>query len=227
MTTSATSATNNATETVLVLDFGAQYGQLIARRVRDLKVYSEIVPCDTPADEIAAKKPAALILSGGPASVYAEDAPSVDPGVFELGVPVLGFCYGQQIMATTLGGTVGHTEKGEYGPAPLTRCDAANGAGTSALFGDTPAEQTVWMSHRDAVSEVPEGFVVTSTTDVCPVALTTCCFSIIYPHTEHFFPLVNPSSVHVALTAGITSTVCFSTVFNIFSLQSLYLQLCQ
>lgn len=206
MTTSATSATNNATETVLVLDFGAQYGQLIARRVRDLKVYSEIVPCDTPADEIAAKKPAALILSGGPASVYAEDAPSVDPGVFELGVPVLGFCYGQQIMATTLGGTVGHTEKGEYGPAPLTRCDTANGAGASALLGDTPAEQTVWMSHRDAVSEVPEGFVVTSTTDVCPVASMECAERKLYA--TQFHPEVKHTEYGNQMLSNFLFNIC-------------------
>ncbi len=149
---------------VIVLDFGAQYGQLIARRVRDLHVYSEILPCDTPADEIAAHHPSAIILSGGPASVYADDAPDMDARVFELGVPVLGFCYGQQIMAVKLGGTVGHTEVGEYGHADLHR------QGESRLLGDTPAEQTVWMSHRDAVSQVPEGFSVTSTTDVCPVA---------------------------------------------------------
>lgn len=178
MTTSTTST--STANSVLVLDFGAQYGQLIARRVRDLKVYSEIVPCDTPADEIAAKKPAALILSGGPASVYAEDAPSVDPAIFELGLPILGFCYGQQIMATTLGGSVAHTDKGEYGPAPLTRCD--NG---SALFGDTPTEQTVWMSHRDAVNTVPEGFVVTSTTDVCPVASMECAERKLYATQFH------------------------------------------
>ncbi len=149
---------------VIVLDFGAQYGQLIARRVRDLHVYSEILPCDTPADEIAARHPSAIILSGGPASVYADDAPDMDAGVFELGVPVLGFCYGQQIMAVKLGGKVGHTEVGEYGHADLHR------QGESRLLGATPAEQTVWMSHRDAVSQVPEGFSVTSTTDVCPVA---------------------------------------------------------
>lgn len=182
MTTSTTST--STTNSVLVLDFGAQYGQLIARRVRDLKVYSEIVPCDTPADEIAAKKPAALILSGGPASVYAEDAPSVDPAIFELGLPILGFCYGQQIMATTLGGSVAHTDKGEYGPAPLTRCDKANGA-SSALLGDTPEAQTVWMSHRDAVNTVPEGFVVTSTTDVCPVASMECAERKLYATQFH------------------------------------------
>ena len=153
---------------VAVLDFGAQYGQLIARRVRDLHVYSEIVPCDIPADELAAMRPSALILSGGPASVYAEDAPSIDPKILELGVPVLGFCYGHQIMAVTLGGEVAHSEVGEYGPAMVRR------AGDSALFGETPSEQTVWMSHRDAVSRAPEGFVVTSHTDVCPVASMEC-----------------------------------------------------
>lgn len=170
-------ATSTPLSTVLVFDFGAQYGQLIARRVRDLNVYSEIVPCDISADEVREKSPDAIILSGGPASVYAEDAPSVDPEIFELGIPVLGFCYGQQIMAKTLGGTVSHTEKGEYGPAPLTRVDGVDCAGcggTSALYGETPHEQTVWMSHRDAVSEVPEGFTVTAVTDVCPVASMEC-----------------------------------------------------
>ncbi len=172
---------------VAVLDFGAQYGQLIARRVRDLNVYSEIVPCDIPASELAEKAPSALILSGGPASVYAEDAPKVDPGIFELGVPVLGFCYGHQITAVTLGGTVGHSEVGEYGPATIKR-DAS-----SALFNSTPMEQTVWMSHRDAVSQVPEGFVVTASTDVCPVAAMENAERRIYTtqfhpevrHTEH------------------------------------------
>ena len=149
---------------VAVLDFGAQYGQLIARRVRDLNVYSEIVPCDIPADELAAMGPSAIILSGGPASVYADDAPDMDEKIFSLGLPVLGFCYGQQIMAVKLGGKVGHTEKGEYGPAQLTR------RGESRLLDGTPDAQTVWMSHRDAVSEVPEGFSVTSVTETCPVA---------------------------------------------------------
>ena len=172
---------------VAVLDFGAQYGQLIARRVRDLHVYSEIVPCDIPADELAAMGPSALILSGGPASVYAEDAPSVDPKIFSLGLPVLGFCYGHQIMAVTLGGEVAHSEVGEYGPAQITR------EPDSALFNATPLEQTVWMSHRDAVSRAPEGFVVTSSTDVCPVASMECPERRLYStqfhpevrHTEH------------------------------------------
>ena len=153
---------------VVVLDFGAQYGQLIARRVRDLHVYSEIVPCDISAEELKAMAPSAIILSGGPASVYADDAPDMDADVFELGLPVLGFCYGQQIMAAKLGGKVGHTEKGEYGPAQLKR------TGDSELLDGTPEEQTVWISHRDAVKEVPEGFVVTSVTDTCPVASMEC-----------------------------------------------------
>ncbi|WP_058270903.1 glutamine-hydrolyzing GMP synthase [Olsenella massiliensis] len=152
------------TQLVAVLDFGAQYGQLIARRVRDLQVYSEIVPCDISAEELGALAPSAIILSGGPASVYAEDAPTMDHKIFDLGIPVFGFCYGQQIMAVTLGGAVGHTDKGEYGPAELHR------RGSSRILDGTPQNQTVWMSHRDAVSRVPEGFAVTASTDACPVA---------------------------------------------------------
>ena len=142
-----------------------------APAVRDLHVYSEIVPCDIAAEEVRALAPAAIILSGGPASVYAEDAPSLDPEIFELGIPVLGFCYGQQIMAVTLGGEVGHTEKGEYGPAPLTRLDGRDGTAPSLLYGGTPTEQTVWMSHRDAVSRVPEALRLTAATDVLPRGL--------------------------------------------------------
>ena len=172
---------------VAVLDFGAQYGQLIARRVRDLNVYSEIVPCDISASELREMAPSALILSGGPASVYAEDAPRVDPAIFELGVPVLGFCYGHQITAVTLGGKVAHSEVGEYGPATIERDH------DSLLFNSTPLRQTVWMSHRDSVCEVPEGFTVTASTDVCPVAamenaerrIYTTQFHPEVKHTEH------------------------------------------
>ena len=172
---------------VAVLDFGAQYGQLIARRVRDLNVYSEIVPCDISASELREMAPSALILSGGPASVYAEDAPRVDPAIFELGVPVLGFCYGHQITAVTLGGKVAHSEVGEYGPATIERDH------DSVLFNSTPLKQTVWMSHRDSVCEVPEGFTVTASTDVCPVAamenaerrIYTTQFHPEVKHTEH------------------------------------------
>ena len=110
-----------ASAKVLVLDFGAQYGQLIARRVRDLNVYSEIVPCDISADEIREMNASALILSGGPASVYAEDAPSIDPAIFDLGLPVLGFCYGHQITAVTLGGKVATAEAAKTKEWPLSR----------------------------------------------------------------------------------------------------------
>ncbi|MDR1013730.1 MAG: glutamine-hydrolyzing GMP synthase [Coriobacteriales bacterium] len=147
------------------MDFGAQYGQLIARRVRDLKVYSEILPFDTDVAALEADPPAALILSGGPASVYADDAPALDPGLLELGVPVLGFCYGMQAMAAALGGTVPKTDVGEYGPAELTRCD-----GSSLLLDGTPDTQTVWMSHRDSVGAAPPGFAVTASTPTTPVA---------------------------------------------------------
>jgi GMP synthase (glutamine-hydrolysing) len=182
---------------VAVLDFGAQYGQLIARRVRDLHVYSEIVPCDIPADELAAMGPAAVILSGGPASVYADDAPDVDPAVFDLGIPVLGFCYGQQIMAVRLGGVVGHTEKGEYGPAVLVR------DGASMLLSDTPQEQTVWMSHRDAVTRVPEGFKVTAHTETCPVAAMEC------PRRRLYATQFHPEVRHTAFGNKMLETFLF------------------
>lgn len=157
-------ATLSPSQKVIVIDFGAQYGQLIARRVRDLQVYSEIVSCDTTAAEIKALNPSAIIFSGGPASVYAEDAPSIDPAILQLGIPVLGFCYGHQILTVTLGGSVSHTDIGEYGPAKLTR------KGESLLLAGTPQDQIVWMSHRDAVNQLPEGFSVTSSTEACPVA---------------------------------------------------------
>ncbi len=190
---------NASGQKVLVLDFGAQYGQLIARRVRDLQVYSEIVPCDTPADEIAQMGASALILSGGPASVYAEDAPSVDPAIFDLGLPVLGFCYGHQITAVTLGGTVGHSEVGEYGPAELHVSEGA-------LFAGTPESQTVWMSHRDAVSEVPAGFTVTASTDVCPVAAMECAERRIY--TTQFHPEVKHSEYGQQMLKNFLFEIC-------------------
>ncbi len=152
-------------DTVLVLDFGAQYSQLIARRVRECRVYSELVPYDTPVDEIAARGPRGIILSGGPASVYAEDALSLDPALFELGVPMLGICYGMQLMAHTLGGTVTRTGKSEFGKTKLKVNKEV------ALFNDLPAEQTCWMSHRDSVTAAPADFEVTASTASSPVAV--------------------------------------------------------
>jgi len=151
---------------VLVVDFGAQYAQLIARRVREASVYSEIVPHTMPVDEILAKDPAAIILSGGPSSVYAEGAPGIDPALFSAGVPVLGICYGFQAMAQALGGRVGRTGTREYGHTEVRIDEGAH----SRLLAGTPAVQTVWMSHGDAVEQAPEGFTVTASTDQTPVA---------------------------------------------------------
>jgi GMP synthase (glutamine-hydrolysing) len=151
--------------TVLVLDFGAQYAQLIARRVRDIRVYSEIVPFDISAEEIAQRKPAALILSGGPASVYAEGAPKMDPRILDLDVPTLGFCYGMQLMALELGGTVPKTDIGEYGFAELSVISPE-----CRLLEDVPETSQVWMSHRDSVGTAPAGFTVTARTETTEIA---------------------------------------------------------
>jgi GMP synthase (glutamine-hydrolysing) len=151
-------------DTVLVVDFGAQYAQLIARRVRECNVYSEIVPHTITAEQIRARAPKAVILSGGPSSVYADSAPQVPAGFFETGVPTLGICYGHQAMARALGGTVAQTGTAEYGRTAL----AVTSAGT--LFAGLPVQQSVWMSHGDAVSEAPAGFLVTASTAATPVA---------------------------------------------------------
>ncbi len=152
-------------DTVLVVDFGAQYAQLIARRVRELNVYSEIVAHRVTAAELAADPPAALILSGGPKSVHVEGAPRLDPAIYELGIPILGICYGAQLIGQQLGGTVGRGMRGEYGRAQLTITDP-----TSTLLHDLPVTQDVWMSHFDAVTEAPPGFVATASTPDAPVA---------------------------------------------------------
>ena len=149
---------------VLVVDFGAQYAQLIARRVREAHVYSEIVPHDMTVAEMLAKQPAAIILSGGPASVYAEGAPGVDAALFDAAVPTLGICYGFQVMAEALGGTVKRTEGAEFGRTTAT-VDP-----TAVLFAGQPPKQPVWMSHRDAVVVAPPGFRVTGATDGAEIA---------------------------------------------------------
>ena len=149
---------------VLVVDLGAQYAQLIARRIRECHVYSEIVAHDLPASELAARRPAGIVLSGGPASVYEAGAPALDPGVFELGVPVLGICYGHQLMAQTLGGEVEATGQREYGRTLLHVTEPG------LLLEDLAADEQVWMSHGDAVTRAPEGFRVTSRTDAIPIA---------------------------------------------------------
>ncbi|WP_298750571.1 glutamine-hydrolyzing GMP synthase [uncultured Serinicoccus sp.] len=150
---------------VLVVDFGAQYAQLIARRVREADCYSEIVPHTMPAEQMLARDPAAIILSGGPASVYAEGAPALETAVVTAGVPVLGICYGFQAMAQALGGTVERTGRREYGQS-----DATVAGPPSTLFADQPDQQVVWMSHGDAVTAAPQGCAVTARTAGAPVA---------------------------------------------------------
>jgi GMP synthase (glutamine-hydrolysing) len=150
---------------VLVVDFGAQYAQLIARRVREARVYSEIVPHSMPVADMLAKNPAAIILSGGPSSVYEPGAPQVDAGLFDAGVPVFGICYGFQAMARALGGTVARTGNREYGGTPLRVEHEA-----CVLLRDLPAELPVWMSHGDAVTAAPDGFTVTAASAGAPVA---------------------------------------------------------
>ncbi|QEW00770.1 glutamine-hydrolyzing GMP synthase [Microbacterium caowuchunii] len=159
-----TEQTETSQRPVLVVDFGAQYAQLIARRVREAGVYSEIVPHTATAEEISAKNPVGIILSGGPSSVYEPGAPSLDAGVFDLGVPTLGICYGFQVMAKTLGGEVANTGLREYGATDATIIT------DNVLLDGQPVEQNVWMSHGDQVAEAPPGFQVLARTAATPVA---------------------------------------------------------
>jgi GMP synthase (glutamine-hydrolysing) len=149
---------------ILVVDFGAQYAQLIARRVREAHVYSEIVPHTSTAAELVARRPSGIILSGGPKSVNETPAPSIDPAVYDTGIPILGICYGAQLLTRQLAGEVSRTGRGEYGRTPLTV------TGPSPLFVDWPGDAEVWMSHADAITAVPPGFVATATSEDAPVA---------------------------------------------------------
>lgn len=169
------------TQVVLVVDFGAQYAQLIARRVREHRVYSEIVSHRVTADDVAARQPAAIILSGGPKSVHVEGAPRLDPAIYELGIPILGICYGAQLVAHQLGGVVGRNDVGEYGrtvlhPSP----DEASG-----LLGGQRASSTVWMSHFDAITSVPDGFRACASTANAPVAVLESDARRIYGVQQH------------------------------------------
>jgi GMP synthase (glutamine-hydrolysing) len=153
-----------AVQEIVVLDYGGQYSQLIARRVRDCGVFSELLPHHVPLEEIAARKPRGIILSGGPASVYAEGAPPLDLGLLELGVPVMGICYGMQLLVHSLGGRVEQAEVGEFGRSELHVSDAG------VLLAGLPREQTCWMSHRDTVYEAPPGFAALASSSSSPVA---------------------------------------------------------
>jgi len=153
-------------DTVLVVDFGAQYAQLIARRVREAHVYSEIVPHRITAAEVKKKNPRAIILSGGPKSVHVEGAPVLDPAIYDLGIPIFGICYGHQLIAQQLGGEVSRGGRGEYGRALLTRTNE-----TSILLSDLPSEYSVWMSHFDFVARMPEGFTSSAYSPDAPIAV--------------------------------------------------------
>ncbi|MGO3319947.1 MAG: glutamine-hydrolyzing GMP synthase, partial [Microbacterium gubbeenense] len=175
-------SSDTAQRPVLVVDFGAQYAQLIARRVREAGVFSELVAHSVTADEVKAKNPVAIILSGGPSSVYAEGAPDFDTSIFDLGIPTLGICYGFQVMAKALGGEVAKTGRREYGATDAT----VVGDGGTLLAG-TPADQNVWMSHGDSVATAPEGFDVLATTLATPVAAfgnAEACFYGVQWHPE-------------------------------------------
>jgi GMP synthase (glutamine-hydrolysing) len=177
-------------EKVLILDFGAQYSQLIARRIRECSVYCEVKPCTISPDEIRAYGPIGIVFSGGPKSVYEKASPHIAPEIFEMGVPILGICYGCQLMAYTLGGTVAAATEAtarEYGKTVTTF------EKSDALFSSLPAESITWMSHGDYISQVPQGFSVTAKTDVCPTAAMSNPQKKLYgvqfhpevSHTEH------------------------------------------
>ena len=154
-------------DVVLVVDFGAQYAQLIARRVREAHVYSEIVSHRVTAAEVVAKGARAIILSGGPKSVHIEGSPVLDPAIYDLGIAILGICYGCQLVAQQLGGTVSRGGRGEYGRATVERSATAS----TLLTSETPQQFNVWMSHFDAVTELPAGFVATASTADAPMAV--------------------------------------------------------
>ncbi len=155
---------NDPPDVVLVVDFGAQYAQLIARRVREAHVYSEIVPRSMPVADMLGRRPKAIIFSGGPASVHVDGAPDIDAAIYDAGVPILGICYGAQLVARDLGGEVTKTGVGEYGRTVLHL------EGSSLLLAELPVEQIVWMSHGDSITRAPDGFTVTARTDSVPVA---------------------------------------------------------
>jgi GMP synthase (glutamine-hydrolysing) len=191
-------------QTVVVLDFGSQYTQLIARRLRELSVYSEIVPFSTPAAEIARRRPIGIIFSGGPRSVSEPDAPRADPAVFELGQPVLGVCYGMQLMTDCLGGTVGKSGHREFGHALVSS------SGNGALFAGTPETFRVWASHGDFVAAVPAGFEVTATSATTPIVgmqdLSRRLYGILFHpevvHTEHGVDILRNFAFGVCAATG-------------------------
>ena len=187
-------------ETVVVLDFGGQYNQLIARRVRECGVYCEVISRKTPIEEIKKRKPTGIIFTGGPNSVYAENAPRIDKEIFELGIPVLGICYGCQLMAFTLGGTVSTAEMREYGKTE-TNYDVQ-----SKLFNELPEKGISWMSHTDYISKLPDGFKASAYSDSCPAAAIENEDKKLYG--IQFHPEVNHTENGVAMLRNFLYNVC-------------------
>lgn len=184
---------------IAILDFGSQYSQLIARRIREQKVYSALLRFDTTAAELRARKPAGIILSGGPSSVFDEHAPQCDPALFDMGVPVLGICYGMQLTARTLGGAVRPGEAREYGHATIQI--VAHGS----IFRDLPAEAAVWMSHGDQVATLPPGFDTLAQTKTCP-------YAAMGDETRRIYGLqFHPEVVHTPLGVEILRRFAFDT----------------
>lgn len=187
-------------EKVLVLDFGGQYNQLIARRVRECNVYCEVHPYNMPLEKIKEFNPKGIIFTGGPNSVFGDDSPKCDKGIFDLGVPVLGICYGCQYMAYALGGDVKHAPTSEYGKTIV------NVSGDSKLFKFVSYETTVWMSHTDYVSSVPSGFVITASSNKCPVAAMECAEKGLYA--VQFHPEVMHSVEGMQMLKNFVYEVC-------------------
>ena len=187
-------------ETVIVLDFGGQYNQLIARRVRECNVYCEVKPYTMGLDEIKAMNPKGIIFTGGPNSVYDEVSPHYQKEIFELGIPILGICYGSQLMAYTLGGTVETAPVSEYGH---TEVEVDN---TDVLFEGTSAKTICWMSHTDYIAEAPEGFKVTAHTPVCPVAAMSCAEKKLYA--VQFHPEVMHTAEGMKMLSNFVYKVC-------------------
>lgn len=187
-------------EMIVVLDFGGQYNQLIARRIRDLGVYSELLPYNTSLDKLKKLNPKGIVFSGGPSSVYAEQAPHSDPGIYELGVPVLGICYGMQLMAHQLEGKVQRAAKREYGKADVDFSES------SPLVQGLDRKQTVWMSHGDMVAQVPEGFIIDACTEHAPVAGMSRADKSLYA--VQFHPEVRHSVYGNEMLRNFLYTIC-------------------
>ena len=178
---------------IAILDYGSQYTQLIARRIREMEVYSEIVSCETSAAQLRANPPAGVILSGGPNSVFEEGAPTVDPAIFEMGVPVLGICYGMQLMSQLLGGRVVPGAEREYGKMPI---EAMPG---NPLFDGLPSTFTVWMSHGDRVEAIPGSFTRGAVSATCP-------FAAMFDNERRLYALqFHPEVVHTQYGTNILS----------------------